>query len=541
MPFRRLLPVLLAVLAIAPVAGAAVPTRAVVLRHPAASTFLTSATFTWRPSGPSARCRLDAGRWLACRSPRAYSRLRPGRHRFLVRLGPRGRVTSFAWTVRARPGVRPPALPVVVASNDAPAAAAPAASTAPPAAPPTPRRLADHVILVDWDGFAPSLLQRGYDTPTLDALAARGTLSLNAQSTFTSFSNPARASMSTGAYPETHGNVAWTWDPGTNTVLGQTRQLDAESIAEALARDPAGLTEASVQWYMVQDHGVAYGDADHLYVQPGGTWGHRVDTAINILNRQPVSSNGTMVTVPRIPDFLAVYSSDPDEMEHGQGTNGPDIQAMVEQHDDDLARLVQATKDVGIYDHTTFVLTADHGMSNWNKTALQTLKDAVGSTGYSYEVQYAGGHAASGTEVIVNPAVRVAYLHLRGAAATSDGRQKVRDALAARSEFTDVLGPAELSALHAGPKLGDLVVEAKPPWSFAMADVASGEKGAHGSQAELSVPLLLSGAGIGGTAPSGPGLVDVAPTIAALLHAPCPANAQGRALTETFSAPAACT
>jgi Type I phosphodiesterase / nucleotide pyrophosphatase len=538
MPARRLLPTLLAVLAIAPVAGAAVPTRPVLARHPAATTFITSATFTWRPARPGTRCRLDASRWLPCRSPRAYSRLRPGRHRFLVRVGPAGRITSFGWTVRSRPGVRVPALPVV-ATPSAPAAAPGPAP--PPAPPPAPTRLADHVILVDWDGFAPSLLQRGYDTPTLNALSARGSLSLDAQSTFTSFSNPARASMSTGAYPETHGNVAWTWDSATNTVLGQTRRLDAESIAEALARDPAGLTEASVQWYMVQDHGVAYGDASHLYVQPGGTWGNRVDTAIKIIDRQPVSSNGTMVTVPRIPDFLAVYSSDPDELEHAQGTDGPDIQAMVEQHDHDLGRLVQATKDAGIYDRTTFILTADHGMSNWTKTALQTLKDAVAGTGFSSEVLYAGGHAASATEVIVDPAVRVAYLHLRGAAATPDGRQKVRDALAARPEFTDVLGPAELSALHAGPDLGDLVVEAKPPWSFAMADVASGEKGVHGSQAELGVPLLLSGAGIGGTPPSGPGLVDVAPTIAALLHAPCPANAQGRALTEAFSAPAACT
>ena len=105
-----------------------------------------------------------------------------------------------------------------------------------------------------------------------------------------------------------------------------------------------------------------------------------------------------------------------------------------------------------------------------------------------------------------------------------------------------MLGQPELDALHAGSKLGDLVVEAQPPWSFAKADLPAGaEKGAHGSQAELEVPLLLSGAGIAGTGPAAPGLVDVAPTIAALLHAPCPAQGQGRALTEAFTAPAACT
>jgi len=47
---------------------------------------------------------------------------------------------------------------------------------------------------------------------------------------------------------------------------------------------------ASVQWYMVQDHGTAYGDPEHLYVQPGGPFATRVDAAIEILNRRPVNS-----------------------------------------------------------------------------------------------------------------------------------------------------------------------------------------------------------------------------------------------------------
>jgi arylsulfatase A-like enzyme len=522
----------------APASGAS---RPVLTRHPSAATALTTATFRWRPASRPARCRLDGGRWLACRSPRRYRGLKAGRHVFRVRLGRLGKVSSFAWTVR-----RPPVLPAPLPS---PTGSASSEATTPsdlpvPAAPqpgaPGPSRLAGHVILVDWDGFDPSLLSHGWNTPTLDALIARGTASTTAQSTFTTFSNSARASMSTGAYPETHHNVAWTWDQATNTVLGQTRVLDAESVAESLAR--GGLNEASVQWYMVQDHGVQYGDSAHLYVQPGGDWGNRVDTAIKILNRQPVKSNGVDVTVPRIPDFLAVYSSDPDELEHAEGTNGPDIRGMVEQHDADLGRLVQATKDVGIYDQTAFVLTADHGMSNWTTSALQKLKDAVASAGFSYEVLYADEHAASGTEVIVNPAVRVAYVHLRGAAATDAGRLKVRTALTGHAEFPDVLDSTSLAALHASQALGDFVVEAKPPYSFAKADASPGtERGAHGSRAESDVPLLLSGAGVGHATLGGSGLVDVGPTIAALLHAPCPADAQGRALTEAFTAPAVCT
>ncbi len=526
-----------------------------VIRHPAATTTLTTATFAWRPNRGVARCRLDRRRWRACRSPARYRGLVPGRHRFSVRLAARGRVTSFAWTVRARRAVPGPQPAPTIAGADAIATETPIISPTPgppapglpapgpPApGPPVPTRLADHVILIDWDGFAPSLLQRGWNTPTIDALAARGSLSLTAKSTFTSFSNPARASMSTGAYPESHHNVAWTFDPGSNLVIGQTRVLDAESLAEALNRSPAGLTEASVQWYMIQNHGVAYGDPSHLYVQPGGAFGQRVDTAIKILERQPVSSNGTLVTVPKIPDFLAVYSSDPDEILHQEGTNGPGVRALVEQHDADLGRLVQATKDVGIYERTAFLLTADHGFSNWNRTALPTLQQTISDAGFSNEVVYSGQSPQTNPDVVIAPAVRVAYLTLRGGAATDANTAKLRAALETRSEFTDVLGQTELDALHAGSKLGDLVVEAQPPWSFAKADLPAGaEKGAHGSQAELDVPLLLSGAGIDSTRPATPGLVDVAPTIAALLHAPCPAQAQGRALTEAFTAPAACT
>src|SRR5919199_5475015 len=97
-------------------AAAAATTRAPVLvRHPAAATVSTGAYFTWRPTARTSRCRLDLGRWVPCRSPRRYSGLRPGRHRFQIRLTPRGRIASFAWTVRT--------LPVVALPGPAPAPA----------------------------------------------------------------------------------------------------------------------------------------------------------------------------------------------------------------------------------------------------------------------------------------------------------------------------------------------------------------------------------------------------------------------------------
>ena len=192
-----------------------------------------------------------------------------------------------------------------------------AAAAAPEGAGPSPK----HVVLIDWDGFDPAYLDRA-PTPNLDALAGRGSLTVGS-STFQTVSNPARASMSTGAYPDTHNNAAYYFDFASNTAKGQERYLEAETIAEALAQE--GRTVASVQWYMVQNHGTTYGDAEHLYVQPGGDFGRRVDVAIDILNQRPVDSGGTQVVVPKIPDLLAVYSDSLDSLAHREGAESPNI------------------------------------------------------------------------------------------------------------------------------------------------------------------------------------------------------------------------
>lgn len=388
-----------------------------------------------------------------------------------------------------------------------------------------------HVILVDWDGFDPSYLYRTR-TPNLFGLARRGSLSI-ADGTFHTVSNPSRASMSTGAYPEIHGNAAYVFDPETNRAHGQTRFLAAETIAEALAAE--GKTMASVQWYMVQNHGVIYGDPEHLYVQPGGPFAARVDAAIEILNGRPVDSNGEPVTVPRIPDFLAVYSSDLDGLGHREGPNSPNIGPTLAEHDRQLGRLVQATKDVGIYEQTTFILTSDHGMTGWTRTLIPDVLQLLAGHGHRPEVVTPGNAPAAETDIIIVPnAVRQAHITLRGEAL--DRVSDIAAALRQHPKISRVLDRDDLRTLHASQKLGDLVAEAKPPHAFALGDPPAGERGSHGSLREIKVPLLIAGAGIRmGVRPRQPVLVDIAPTISALLGIRPPADAQGRVLSEVIT------
>jgi hypothetical protein len=101
-----------------------------------------------------------------------------------------------------------------------------------------------------------------------------------------------------------HGNAAYYFDKEANQAIGQTRFLAAETISQVLAAE--GRTTAAVQWYMVQDYGASVGDPEHLYVERGELFDQRVDTAIEILNLRPVDSGSKVVTVPKIPAFLAI-------------------------------------------------------------------------------------------------------------------------------------------------------------------------------------------------------------------------------------------
>ena len=391
----------------------------------------------------------------------------------------------------------------------------------------------EHVILVDWDGLDPDYLGRA-PTPNLDSLASQGSLSI-AESTYPTKSNPVRASMSTGAYPETHGNAAYYLDEESNEATGQTRYLAAETISEALAAE--GKTTAAVQWYMVQDHGASYGDPEHLYLEPGGLFEQRVDAAIEILNLRPVNSGGKMVTVPKIPDFLAVYGADLDAFGHAEGAESPNLGPLLAELDRQLGRLVRATKEVGIYERTAFFLTSDHGMTTWNRSLTEQLATTKIS-GHRPEILPPGSQPSPGAEIIVVTAGRIADVTLRGWAATPRGREEVRTVLEGLPHVSRVLDTADLEALHASDKLGDFVLEAEAPWGFGDQE-EPGEgafRGGHGSTREMRVPLLLSGVGVRtGALPRKARLVDVAPTIAALLGARPPADAQGRVLVESLN------
>jgi arylsulfatase A-like enzyme len=336
------------------------------------------------------------------------------------------------------------------------------------------------VILVDWDGFDPDYLGRA-PTPNIDSLAGRGSLSV-ADGVYPTISNPARASMSTGAYPETHGNAAYFFDDGAGEVVGETRFLDAETITQALAAE--GRTTAAVQWYMVQDHGASYGDPEHLYVRPGGLFEQRVDAAVEILNRRPVDSAAEMVTVPKIPTSSpsTARTSTPSATWRAPRarTSGP----LVAQLDRQLGRIVQAAKEVGVYERTAlYPSPSDHGMTSWEALLLR---------GARRDARYRprGGECTPGTRAFVpgdprsssSERGRITDVTLRGRSATgreADGGPGVLEGL---PQISRVLDAANLETLTRQRQGSATSSSRQGAVGFGLAEPEEGaSRGGHGS------------------------------------------------------------
>ena len=388
---------------------------------------------------------------------------------------------------------------------------------------------AEHVVLIALDGFDVDYID-DVALPNLSALANRGSLSVST-GVMSSITNPSWSSIATGAWPETHRNTAYWFDASTGMARGQQRDLAVPTIAQAI-RDQGG-TLMSAQWFIVQNYGAAFGDTEGLYTQPGGDCARRTDDAIAVINGQPVMSGGAAVQMSVVPDLIAVYCDRLDALGHVDGDQAEGMPAALADIDAQVGRLVQATKDAGIYGRTAFVVTGDHGMETFTHGMRDDLLAVISAAGYDAEMLSAGQSPQPGTDAVIVVG-GVGSLHLVGeATGDPEAAAAIEAAVAALPHVVAVYDKNEQQAMHMSPHYGELIIEPAEGWSLGAtpADPA----GVHGMTRVMQVPLVLAGAGVRPhAAPHGPRHIDIAPTIAALLGIDGPSGADGRVLTESI-------
>lgn len=387
------------------------------------------------------------------------------------------------------------------------------------------------VVFFAVDGFDAAYLDGRAPLPNIRDLAQRGMLT-NGTSVMSSMTNQAWSSTASGAYPERTLNAAYYLDSESGVVEGQSRSIATETLAEALVDE--GRTVASVQWFILQDRGVTYGDPDALYTQPEGDCDQRGDDAVSILDGEPVDSGGTNVTVPEVPDLLVMYCSDIDSAGHATGENSQETIDALVRVDEQIGRVVEATRRAGTYDQTTFVLTGDHGITSYDDVNGPEAEAAIDATGYEAEWVSTGDAPSAGTQVALAGG-GLTSVHLLGELADdAEALARVEQALDGVAGIGTVYDKQEQAAMRMSPAYGQLVVEPAPGWAMFDAD-APHTRGRHGTTQDLDVAFLMSGAGVRPhSPPEDPRLVDVAPTIAHLLSTDSPAGTQGRVLAESL-------
>jgi len=428
----------------------------------------------------------------------------------------------------------------------------------------TPPGPADHVIMVSVDGLMPEVYLRpdelGLAVPTLRALKAAGAHSPGVRGVFPTVTYPTHTTLVTGADPGRHGIVANApLDPLQTNADGwywyaqDIRAPTLWDVAEAAGRPTAAVfwpvsVGARVSWLVPEYWRARTVDDDKLLAAlstPGllAAVHARFPAAASEYTPQRRSDAGlTDIAVHLIererPALLLLHIFDVDGRQHGFGPRSPEALATIEAADAQLARVVAAAKQAGTWERTALVVVSDHGFM----PIAQRVKPGVllHSLGL---VELGENDRPRSWRVGMSLSGGQAYLYLNDPKDDA-ARRAIDEAFAAEaarpgSGVLHVYRHEEIVARGGDPDAA-LALDATDGFSFAVGytgpaiePVPEHYRGTHGYDPErpaMAASLIIVGPGVRpGLEIAGARMIDVAPTVAALLGLTLPA-ATGRPL-----------
>jgi predicted AlkP superfamily pyrophosphatase or phosphodiesterase len=398
-----------------------------------------------------------------------------------------------------------------------PAPPAPGSAQAPPAARATARAGGPTpiVVLAVFDGFSPAYLGRAA-TPTLDRMRAEGAWTHHMVPAFPTVSLVNGFTIATGCWPEGHGIVANRFfDP----ELGfYDHAVDADWLTgcELLhaAAERQGVRTAALRWYGAYStrRGPLASVATRL--EEGGAYPG---------DEAAAREAAALLAFPEAarPRLVLAYFAGPDRAAHFTGMDSAETRQAVARADAATGILLAAVESLAARgERASLVVTSDHGMLP--VAELVNVERILRWHGIEARV------AATGTTAFV-------YLD------DPTGLDAAVAALSGYEAFRVIRRDAQpdWSHLGTGPRVGDLVLSARPPYfiedrgmwppwlrwlAFVGPRIVNGErslKASHGyppDEPGVHGILYAWGAGVArGREVPAVGAVDVAPTLARLL------------------------
>jgi hypothetical protein len=410
---------------------------------------------------------------------------------------------------------------------------------------PTPR---PHVYLVIVDGLD-ARFATAERMPRLFALLAtepaRSSFFPSARAVMPTRTNPNHVTLLTGVYPEAHGitgNAYWSRRPGA-----PPEKLEAASLIEvetlftvAETTEPALVTMAA---FGKPKLARLFAGVRGRQEGPDVLWSPE---QLPASRRDPTTGYGpdaeTMralldATAEREPNLAVVNLSDVDRNGHGSGPESAEYTAAVTGADAAIGLLADDLHARGRWTRSVLIVTADHGMNAVRQVV--SMGPLLRNAGVSGVTLVADG----GVEHVYVEGLDPARPILRAGTGAATTRERVRAIATSTPGVTEALLRDDVHAdWHLDdPRAGELLLVAALGVEFVDPPdpVEAALRGNHGGPDERAVPLVVTG-GLPdlhavASEKEGPPLVDVAPTIAALLGLPRPRHVDGRPVPDQQS------
>lgn len=209
---------------------------------------------------------------------------------------------------------------------------------------PTP---AENLVLIVIDGLRPDALKQAH-VPNLQGLINRGTSTMRAQTVIPSLTLPAITSMLSGLTVEQHG-VTWNdYEPGRGFLKAPT--VFEIAAFQGSKRGALFINKTKLLYIAKPDRMWT------IYVcdieQGEDCTGQKIAEEVIIQYKRATEGK---------PKFFVVHIADPDLAGHNKGWMTKPYFKAVEASDRAVGTIVKGFQELGLFDQTTFIVTADHG------------------------------------------------------------------------------------------------------------------------------------------------------------------------------------
>lgn len=207
-----------------------------------------------------------------------------------------------------------------------------------------------HIVFIGLDGWGAYSMPKA-DMPNVKALMDRGAWTMKKRSVLPSSSAINWASIFMGVGTEGHGYTQW----GSQTPEIPSIALSENGIFPTIftvvrMQKPDAVTGLIYEW-----PGIAY-VTDTL-----STSYHKNVPVGPDNDSSAITAEAVRYIKEAKPLLFAMTYDNPDRVGHTAGHDTPEIYDILAYLDGQIGRVIQATKDAGIYDDTVFIVSSDHG------------------------------------------------------------------------------------------------------------------------------------------------------------------------------------